>query len=245
MTFDTDDLARESANAFARQLTAAIHKRFDTRVFGVYLLGSLAHGGFGRRYSDLDMALIVMGGLKDHELSDIRAAAAELSPAWAARLSVFWSDPNFVVGRFPPLDRIDYLDHAVTLVERQRSTPPRPTLDEIRTYLAGAPFAGWFASARQFAEKSELGSNEHKSYLRTLLYPARFIMSWRTGRIASNDEAVAFLRTAVPTGLDIDIVERALECRRRAEDPIGLWQDRNILPQHIDVCQRLANENIT
>ena len=88
MTFDTDDLARESANAFARQLTAAIHKRFDTRVFGVYLLGSLAHGGFGRRYSDLDMALIVMGGLKDNELSDIRAAAAELSPVWAARLSV-------------------------------------------------------------------------------------------------------------------------------------------------------------
>lgn len=76
MTFDTDDLARESANAFARQLAAAIHKRFDTRVFGVYLLGSLAHGGFGRRYSDLDMALIVMGGLKDNELSDIRAAAA-------------------------------------------------------------------------------------------------------------------------------------------------------------------------
>jgi len=34
------------------------------------------------------MALIVMGGLKDHELSDIRAAAAELSPVWAARLSV-------------------------------------------------------------------------------------------------------------------------------------------------------------
>jgi len=47
------------------------------------------------------MALIVMGGLKDNELSDIRAAAAELSPVWAARLSVFWSDPNFVVGRFP------------------------------------------------------------------------------------------------------------------------------------------------
>lgn len=74
MTFDTDDLARESANAFARQLAAAIHKRFDTRVFGLYLLGSLAHGGFGRRYSDLDMALIVMGELKDNELSDILSA---------------------------------------------------------------------------------------------------------------------------------------------------------------------------
>jgi hypothetical protein len=80
MTFDTDDLARESANAFARQLAAAIDKRFDTKVFGVYLLGSLAHGGFGRRYSDLDMALIVMGGLKDNELSDIRAAAAAGMP---------------------------------------------------------------------------------------------------------------------------------------------------------------------
>jgi predicted nucleotidyltransferase len=114
-------LMADEIPGLARQLAAAIHKRFDTRVFGVYLLGSLAHGGFGRRYSDLDMALIVIGGLKDNELGDIRAAAAELSPVWAARLSVFWSDPNFVVGCFPPLDRIDYLDHAVTLVERQRA----------------------------------------------------------------------------------------------------------------------------
>ena len=191
------------------------------------------------------MALIVMGGLKDHELSDIRAAAAELSPVWAARLSVFWGDPNFVVGRFPPLE-LYRLSRSCSHSRRTTAIDAAEAelFDEIRTYLAGAPFAGWFASARQFAEKSELGSNEHKSYLRTLLYPARFIMSWRTGRVASNDEAVAFLRTAVPTGLDIDIVERALECRRRAEDPIGLWQHRNILPQHIDVCQRLANESV-
>jgi hypothetical protein len=178
-----------------------------------------------------------MGGLKDHELSDIRAAAAELSPVWAARLSVFWSDPNFVVGRFPPLDRIDYLDHAVTLVERQRSTPPRPTLDEIRTYLAGAPFAGWFASARQLAEKSELGSNEHKSYLRTLLYPARFIMSWRTGRVASNDEAVAFLRTAVPTAWTSISSNGRWSAEGERKNPSGFGSIETFFP-NIPMCAR-------
>jgi hypothetical protein len=46
---------------------------------------------------------------------------------------------HFSLGRFPPLDRIDYIDHAVVLAERERVRPVRPTLEEIQHYLVGAP----------------------------------------------------------------------------------------------------------
>ena len=73
-----------------------------------------------------------------------------------AKLSVFWADRYFSLGRFPPLDRVDYLDHAVALLERERVGAPRPTLAEIRDYLRGAPFAGWSDRARDFAAAEKL-----------------------------------------------------------------------------------------
>jgi hypothetical protein len=45
-----------------------------------------------------------------------------------------------------------------------------------------------------FASLDALGPRDHKAYLRTLLYPARLVYSWSMGRIASNDDAVAFPR---------------------------------------------------
>src|SRR5215468_7917559 len=124
MIFDTDELASASAKSFAQKLAATLDQWLEARLCGAYLLGSLAHGGFSRRYSDLDMALVVDDGLTERELSNIRKAATELSPTWNARLSIFWSDPDFVVGRFPPLDLVDYLDHSSVLVERRRAAPP-------------------------------------------------------------------------------------------------------------------------
>jgi hypothetical protein len=49
------------------------------------------------------------------------------------------------------LDRIDYIDHAIALVEREHMRPPRPTLEDVRQYLSGAPFANWADQARRFA----------------------------------------------------------------------------------------------
>ena len=108
---------------------------------GVYLLGSLAHGGFTRRYSDIDMALVTENGIDQATLEAVKTEAAALSPELATKLSIFWSNRQFSVGRFPPLDRIDYLDHAVALIEqRERVNPMRPTLQDIRGYLGGVPF---------------------------------------------------------------------------------------------------------
>ena len=122
---------------------------------------------------------------------------------------------------------------------RKRVGAPRPTLAEIRDYLRGAPFAGWSGRARDFAAAEKLEPNDHKAYLRTLLYPARLCYSWVTGLVGSNDDAVAFLRERRPPGLDVGLIEDALGCRRAAADPDPLFPLRAILPRQVDACTSL------
>ena len=136
----TDQSVQAAAVDFARRIVPFWHAELGSELLGAYLIGSLAHGGFSRRYSDIDMALVTEAGVSGQALDRVRSQAAALSADWGVKLSVFWTDRQFSLGRFPPLDRIDYIDHAVVLAERERVRPVRPTLEEIQRYLAGAPF---------------------------------------------------------------------------------------------------------
>jgi predicted nucleotidyltransferase len=236
---DLDERARTAAVDFADRLVCLWHEELGTELLGVYLIGSLAHAGFSRRYSDVDMALVTAAGLSPQTLDRMRDEAAALSADWGPKLSLFWTDRHFSLGRFPPLDRVDYLDHAVVLMERERVRATRPTLAEIRDYLRGAPFVGWSARARDFAAAEKLEPKDHKAYLRTLLYPARFCYSWVTGLVGSNDDAVAFLQERRPPELDVGLIDDALECRRGAADPDALFPRRVILTRQIDACAPL------
>jgi hypothetical protein len=231
---DANARARIDASDFARRLLQRWDALAGAEMLGGYLIGSLAHAGFSVRYSDIDVALTTERGLSAEVLARLRSEAVALSPDWGAKVSVFWADRDFSRGRFPPLDRIDYLDHAVTIVERERVLPARPTLDEIRHYLSGPPFASWAERAREFAAAATLERKDHKAYVRVLLYPARFCYSWLTGRIGSNDDAVAYLREQNLLGLDVGLIARALECRRAAADPDELFPARAVLPSQIE-----------
>jgi predicted nucleotidyltransferase len=236
----TDESARTSAIDFADRIVALWQGALGSELLGAYLIGSLAHGGFSARYSDVDIALITEAGLSQQALDDGRGRATALSADWGPKLSVFWADRHFSVGRLPPLDRIDYLDHGVALVERQRLRPGRPSLDEIRRYLGDAPFANWAAQARHFAAAESLEPKDRKAYLRTLLYPARFCYSWLTGRMGSNDDAVAFVREAVRVRLDVNLLADALQCRQANADPDPLFPARTSLPSQVDACATLV-----
>jgi hypothetical protein len=231
--------ARADALDFADTMAAFSDDRLGPRLLGFYLIGSLAHGGFNRRYSDIDLALLSENGLDDTLLEEMRAHAASVAPELAPRLSLFWSDRRFSVGRFPPLDRIDYLDHGIALVEREPVRPARPSVDDIRAYLRGAPFAIWVERAARLTALERLEAEDHKPYLRAHLYPARFVYSWSTGRIASVDDAVAHLDEYRPAGLDAGLIARALQCRSRSADPDDLFGERHLLPRQIDACRRL------
>jgi hypothetical protein len=236
---DPDDRARTAAIDFTHHLVQNWQKALGTDLLGAYLIGSLAHAGFSRRYSDVDVALVTTTGLSPQVLDHLRSNAVALSADWGPKVSVFWANRHFSLGRFPPLDRVDYLDHAVALMEREPVRPTRPTLDEIRLYLRGTPFANWADLARSLAVAETLNPKDHKAYLRTLLYPARFCYSWITGRMGSNDDAVAFLREGPVAGLDVGLIARALQCRRAAADPDALFPERTVLPSHIDACAAL------
>ena len=239
---DPDELARAAATDFARDLILCWQGILRTELLGVYLIGSLAHGGFSRRYSDVDLALVTTTGLSSQTLDNMRNEAITLSDDWGPKVSVFWADRHFSGGRFPPLDRIDYLDHAVALLEREQVRPARPTLTEIRDYLRGAPFAGWVEEARKFATAQSLEPLDRKAYLRCLLYPGRFCYSWITGLMGSNDIAVAFLSESHRAGLDLGLITRALQCRRVASDPDSLFPLRTVLPSQIDACAALVED---
>jgi predicted nucleotidyltransferase len=240
MSVGADELAAAAARDFARIVSERWQARLSAGVLGIYLLGSLAHGGFSRRYSDIDMALVAETPISPAVLEALRADAAQVMNDLAAKLSVFWTDRRFTAGRFPVLDRIDYLDHAVTLMERERIAPTRPTLAEVRAYLSAAPLVNWSADAKQFAAGEMLEPKDHKRFLRTLLYPARFVYSWTTGRMGSNDDAVAFLTGHAPPGLDVDLVAQALQCRRAAADPDRLFAARVGLPRQVAACAQLT-----
>jgi Adenylate cyclase NT domain len=238
---DPDEFAKTAAIDFARQLVRHWQEELGADLLGAYLMGSLAHAGFSRRYSDIDIALVTMAGLSAQALDRLRSEAVALSADWGPKVSVFWTDRQFSLGRFPPLDRLDYLDYAVALVERECVRPARPTLEEIQHYLRGAPFASWAERARSFAAAETLEPKDHKAYLRTLLYPARFCYSWMTGLTGSNDDAVAFLKESHAAGLDVSSLECALQCRQSAANPDTLFPARKVLPSQIDACVALIS----
>jgi len=96
----TDTSAQAAAVDFARRIVPFWQAALGPELLGVYLIGSLAHGGFSRRYSDIDMAVITEAGLSPQTLDRARSQAAAVSADWAAKLSVFWTDRHFGVADF-------------------------------------------------------------------------------------------------------------------------------------------------
>lgn len=234
-----------SALDFTQRLGEVWPRGIGGRLCGIYRIGSLAHGGFNGRYSDIDVAVIVDEPLIPDDLDRMRAKARELSSALEAKLSIFWADRSFRAGRFPPLDRVDYLDHGFPIVERERIRPERPTLEDIRTYLRGQPLANWTGQVHHFMAQPMLGPEEHKPYVRCLLYPARFLYSWATGAMASNDDAVAFVRTAQVAGLDVDLITRALQFRQESRDLDALFPERMKLAEQLSACTGVISQPIS
>jgi predicted nucleotidyltransferase len=81
-----DDLAAAAACDFARTLSARWQAQLGGDLIGLYIIGSLAHGGFSRRYSDIDAALITERGVTADALDKLRAIATQVSAERAGTL---------------------------------------------------------------------------------------------------------------------------------------------------------------
>jgi hypothetical protein len=214
--------AQAAALDFARRIVPFWHAELGSELLGAYLIGSLAHDGFSERYSDIDMALVAEAGLSPQALDRVRSQAAALSADWGPKLSVFWTDRHFSLGRFPLLDRIDYLDHAVVLMEQEHVRPVRPALEEIQRYLGDAPFANWTDSARRFATAEFLEPKDRKAYLRTsfpLFENHAWLRSDSRADMVVNDHAPR----ALPVTIAYDSWSVSAVCRQHGSLSEARW----------------------
>ena len=79
-----DESAQAAAMDFASRIVPFWQAELGSELLGAYLIGSLAHGGFTRRYSDIDMALVTEAGLPRQALDRVRSQAAALSADWGS-----------------------------------------------------------------------------------------------------------------------------------------------------------------
>ena len=112
----------------------AFRAALGSRLVAGYALGSLAHGGFSPLVSDVDLGLVLEDPLRVPDRVTIYRAARAVRAGGSGlhrRLSVFWATPLILQrraagGRFPPLDRLDLLEHGRLLTGSRRPSQPAP-----------------------------------------------------------------------------------------------------------------------
>jgi hypothetical protein len=202
----------DAVSAFARAL--------GDRLIAAFALGSLAHGGFSELVSDVDIGLVLSeeAGVSDADVieavtAEVRKGGTELHK----RLSVFWAtlptlQEGSEGGRFPPLDRLDLIEHGRLLMGHDpRNGMVRP--DRADLFVAGAEFALEFLAGEQQVDapgSARLGSmspgdNSVTEQLRDpatlvaqgprrltklVLFPVRFLFTAETGQVGTNALAV-------------------------------------------------------
>ena len=214
-------MTQSDAESILAQAADAYRVALGPRLEAVYALGSLAHGGFSPLVSDIDLALVVSDPLGPDDGETIQAVAdAERSKGseLGQRLSVFWGSPRTLRGvrdggRFPALDRLDLIEHGRLLSGTEaRVGLPRPSTSEL--LITGAEFAlDFLAGGRgptgppterlgsirpagedtieEIRRPEVLLARGVRRVTKLVLFPVRFLFTAATGRVGTNDAAVA------------------------------------------------------
>ena len=209
----------DTGEAVLARAVDAYRAALGSRLIAGYALGSLAHGGFSPLVSDVDLGLILADPLGVKDRVTIHKVAMSLRTGGSAldeRLSVFWGTPSTLRGqgrggRFPPLDRLDLLDHGRLLTGQDaRSGVARP--DQAELLVAGAEFAlGYLGGARklpghlrdwarlrpragdvlnEIRVPSRLVSRGPRRLTKIVLFPVRLLFTAETGQVGINAVAV-------------------------------------------------------
>jgi hypothetical protein len=195
-----------------------------------YQLGSLAHGGFSKIYSDIDVGLLLNCSDPPAAMPALIAEAKTLDAEYGKKLSVFWGNPEFSWGRLPVIDRLDLLDHGVSLLHGVKPSFRRPTKDEIHQEQIQSIERSWKSRLPELSRLTTLEPKDRKPYIRAILYAARLIYTWDNLTVDSNDRAVEYLHQVQPPGLDLKPIDMALVCRNEqctAEDVFAQGTDLN------------------
>jgi hypothetical protein len=223
-----------------------------------YALGSLAHGGFSSLVSDVDLGLVLQDPLRATDRITVGRVARSLRTGGSAldeRLSVFWGTPATLRGqsrggRFPPLDRLDLLDHGRLLTGRDaRSGVARP--DQAELLVAGAEFAlGYLGGVRRLPDRLRRGPKDDaltqirtparlvsrgpRRLTKVVLFPVRFLFTAETGHVGTNNLAAEhyLANTRAPAA---KLVTAALAWRLEppADDEATALAGRELVPLYV------------
>jgi hypothetical protein len=258
-----DQAGTELGEAVLAQALAGYQTALGSRLVAAYALGSLAHGGFSPLVSDVDIGLVLADPprLKDRVTlrsvgNAVRAGGSELHQ----RLSVFWGTPSILQGRsrggrFPPLDRLDLIEHGRLLAGTDvRDGIARPVAAEL--LVAGAEFALRYLGGdpdlpqrlRRLAARGPraddpvtelrtpavLLSRGNRRVTKVVLFPVRFLYTAATGQVGTNAAAVEHYLAGrtVPAA---ELVSAALAWRREppANDAAAALLGQELLPLYV------------
>jgi hypothetical protein len=243
---------------------AAYRAALGSRFTAAYALGSLAHGGFSPLVSDVDLGLILDDPLRANDgmtISKVARSVKAGGPALDQRLSVFWGTPATLQGhrrggRFPPLDRLDLLEHGRLLAGRDvRAAVARPDAAEL--LIAGAEFAlgylgaqgagvpgrlrGWArlqprddTALSEIRSPSRLVARGPRRVTKIVLFPVRFLFTAETGAVGTNTAAAEHYLASVHAPA-ATLVAAALSWRREwpAGDAATELLSRELIPLYV------------
>jgi hypothetical protein len=204
---------------------SAFEAALGDQLVAAFALGSLAHGGFSELVSDVDLGLVFTDDISDADVDTIEVVTSTVRDAGTElhrRLSVFWARLSTLRdgtegGRFPPLDRLDLIEHGRLLLgDDCREEMSRPSRDELLVmgatfaldFLAGEPTAPGVGRAglgsmspgddsvtRQLRDPALLVAQGPRRLTKLVLFPVRFLYTAQTGNVGTIGAAVEHFMT--------------------------------------------------
>ncbi len=232
----------QEIKSLINDISTSVQETFGDRCTAVYIMGSLARGGFSEIASDIDIGVIISGCIQDSdliEIENIQSTSVKKHASVKNNVSIFWGNIESIngvvdAGRYPPFDRLDLIDHALLLSGVDiRDELIKPTKKELE--IASADFAlGYLGSSERINEfyNCDLISNKGTVYVtKTILFPARFIYLEKTGKIAGNDVSHQYYVDNF-AGDDTELVRNGYQWRL------------NSLPQELGIVTDLLNDGL-
>jgi hypothetical protein len=171
-----------------------------SEIEAIFVLGSLAHGGFAPLVSDVDVAIVVGATAPGtaEQMARVQSIVAEQgSSPLSERLSVFWADWHTVQtgegahSRLGPIDRLDLLDSGRLLLgSDQREPSVRPSHQEL-VVMSADHILNKFTDTYMdgLRDTRALLASGPRATTKAILLPVRFTYTLRTYRIGLNEDS--------------------------------------------------------
>lgn len=187
---------------------------FGDRLISVYLIGSLAHGGFSKVSSDIDIAFILdSNDIQENDwakINEINMYIKNTKFEFSDRLSVFWTSryvishkitsgafppPTKKDGLFPPFDILDLYQHGILIYGKDIKDDILIPSEE-NLLIAGTEFLLSYVDDKKRNEclkNIDMFLNLKPSDIsKNILFPIRLLFTLFTNKIGSNDAAALY-----------------------------------------------------